>query len=161
MNAVPDWLPSLILLNDYGGDWSRYFAELYRAFQADFMAQSMSFQGMPLSCKRHPLIEGKEATFWHLISEGKIEAERTPDLRRCERIRWPRAIIEHAADPLVKMWENERKGEVRTLLWLESQEYLVVMANRPTYILIWTAYTVTQSHMKRKLRQEYEASRKG
>ncbi|MNH30689.1 hypothetical protein D3C79_909980 [compost metagenome] len=43
-----------------------------------------------LGLKRHPVIQGKEATFWHMISEGNDEAERLPDLRRCERIRWPR-----------------------------------------------------------------------
>jgi hypothetical protein len=29
-----------------------------------------------------------------MIQEGRTEDERTPDLRRCERIRWPRPIIE-------------------------------------------------------------------
>ena len=161
MNVLPDWLPPLILLEDYNGDWATYFENLYRLFLADFIQQTLTFQGRRLSCKRHPLIEGKEATFWHLISEGKVEANRLPDLRRCERIRWPRAIIEHADDPAIKMWENERQGETRTLLWLEDQEYLVVLADRQKYVLIWTAYTVIRQHQKEKLRKEYEAYKKG
>lgn len=38
------------------------------------------------------MADGKEATFWHMIQEGRIEEDRTPDIRRCERIRWPKPI---------------------------------------------------------------------
>jgi hypothetical protein len=106
--------------------------------------------------------QGKEATFWHMISEGHDEQNRTPDLRRCERIRWPRAIIEHSTDPAVKVWTNQRTGrgrgaaERRILLWVEEEEYLVVLAQRPGYILPWTAYLVREEYSKRKLRREYE-----
>lgn len=161
MASPPDWLPQLLLLEHYGGDWEAYFSELYAVFRSDFVATLPTFRGQRLSCKRHPLTEGKEATFWHLISEGKVEAERLPDIRRCERIRWPRAIIEHADDPAIKSWANERQGEQRILLWMEEQEYLVVLADRQKYVLIWTAYTVTRHHQKEKLRKEYLAAQKG
>jgi hypothetical protein len=101
--------------------------------------------------------QGKEATFWHLISEGKVEGERLPDMRRCERIRWPRPIIEHADEPVIKIWENKRKRETRICIWFEDVEYLVVLASRKGYVLLWTAYPVTWAHTKRKLQKEYEA----
>jgi hypothetical protein len=95
-----------------------------------------------------------------LISEGSGEADRIPDIRRCERIRWPRPIIDNGNEPVVKIWENERKGEKRICLWLENQDYLVILAKRSNYILPWTAYMVTKPHQKRKLQQEYEAFKK-
>jgi len=124
MTSLPDWLPPLVALADYGGDWERYLAALYDFFRQDFVDDKPLFEGRSLALKRLPTSQGKEATFWHLISEGRQEEERLPDLRRCERIRWIRRIIEHAADPAVKAWENERRGETRICLWLEQGDYL-------------------------------------
>jgi len=115
---------------------------------------------MRVALKRHPIEKGKEATFWHLISEGKSEKDRLPDLRRCERIRWPRPIIEHYNQPAIKFWLNERRGEKRICLWFEEEEYLVVLAKRHGYVILWTAYLVTKTHMKLKLRKEHEAYKK-
>jgi hypothetical protein len=158
---MPLWLPPKILLSDFGGDWTRYEAALYAVFCRDFKGDKIYFRGQPLGLKRHPLLDGKEATFWHFITEGHIEAKRTPDLRRCERIGWPRAIIERAEDPALKVWDNERGGERRTCLWLESEDYLVVLEVRNGYVLPWTAYMVTREHQKRKLQKEVESALKG
>jgi hypothetical protein len=150
------WLPDLVLFENYGGSWDHYLDALYAFFKIDFIDSQPLFQGLRLGLKRHPLSNGKEATFWHLISEGKDEAERLVDLRRCERIRWPRPTIEHANEPAIKIWETERRGEKRICLWLESEEYLVVLAQRKGYVLPWTAFLVTLPHEKRKRQKEYE-----
>ena len=157
MTSSPDWLPPLVFFQEYNGSWERYVEILYRHFRKDFIDSSPMFRDTRLALKRHPMEQGKEATFWHLISEGRVEDERLPDLRRCERIRWPRPIIEHADDPPIKVWENKRKGEKRICIWFEDVEYLVVLALRKGYILLWTAYPVTRPHRKRKLQKEYEA----
>jgi hypothetical protein len=156
-----DWLPGLLLLSDFGGDWSRYQEALYQSFRRDFMGDPFLYRGLRVGLKRHPLIKGKEATFWHFISEGSVEEDRLPDLRRCERIRWPRVVIENAQSPDILQWNNERRGETRTCLWVQEVEYLVVLAVREGYVLPWTAYLVCQSHQKRKLEREYRASLKG
>ena len=44
----------------------------------------------------------------------------------------------------------------RILIWLESEQYLVVLTDRGEYILPWTAYQVTRDHQQRKLQKEYE-----
>jgi len=150
------WLPPLILFETYSGDWDQYKEALYKYFKQDFVESSPLFRGIKLALKRHPVIDNKEATFWHLISEGKIEEDRVPDFRRCERIRWPRPIIEHSNETVVKVWENTRNGEKRICLWIEDEEYLVVLAKRKGYLLLWTAYLVTRNHQKRKLEREYE-----
>jgi len=155
--SAPDWLPPLVLFQDHGGNWNCYLKALYGYFKKDFVNDSPSFRGTRLGLKRYPMEQGKEATFWHLISEGRSEDERLPDLRRCERIRWPRPVIEHAGEPVIKVWKNKRGSEQRVCIWFEAVEYLVVLAVRQGYILLWTAYPVTESHRKRKLQKEYEA----
>jgi len=154
------WLPGLLPLSDFGGNWPRYQEALYESFRRDFMGDLL-YRGLRVGMKKHPLIEGKEATFWHFISEGSVEADRLPDLRRCERIKWPRAIIENAESPEVLEWDNERRGERRTCLWVQEVDYLVVLAVREAYVLPWTAYLVTQPHQKRRLEKEYRVSLKG
>ncbi len=160
MTMIPNWLPPLVLFETYGGNWDHYLEALYAFFKKDFIESLPLFRSIRLALKRHPVIQGKEATFWHLISEGKGEEERLPDLRRCERTRWPRPIIEHSEEPTIKVWENERRGEKRICLWLEQEEYLVVLAERRGYILLWTAYLVREAHRKAKLRKEYETYKK-
>lgn len=154
--ATPDWLPDLILLKSFDGDWDRFLNAIYEAFKTDFVMSKPLWRGRKLALKRHPLSKGKEATFWHMISKGDDEKSREIDLRRCERIRWPRPVIEQSEEPEIKVWKNRRKGETRICLWLESQEYLVILADRRSYLLPWTAYPVTQPHRKKKLQKEYE-----
>jgi hypothetical protein len=155
----PDWLPPLVEMGSR--DWDNYLALVYSYFRTDFVESSPDFQGTRLGLKRYPVIDGKEATFWHLISEGKAEADRLPDIRRCEHIRWPRPIIENYDDSRLRVWENDRGGEARVCLWLVEEDYLVVLAKRKGYVLLWTAYLVTRKHTKEKLLKEFESRRKG
>ena len=74
------WLPDLVMLENYEGDWDRYLNALYAFFKTDFIDNQPFFRGIRLGLKKHPLSKGKEATFWHLISEGKDEEERLVDL---------------------------------------------------------------------------------
>lgn len=156
-----DWLPDLVLMPDYGGDWDRFLQAVYECFEEDFVNNKPEYEGRRLGLKRHPIEHGKEATFWHMTSEGANEEDRTPDIRRMERIRWPKPVIDNAkereGETVIKVWRNIRgKNESRILLWLESEQYLVVLADRGDYILPWTAYEVTRSHRQRKLQKEYE-----
>lgn len=157
MAETQSWLPPLVTLNEYKGNWEEYLEAIYAYFKADFIDSTTYFKGTRIALKKHPLFQNKEYVFWHVTSEGKIENERTPDFRRCERIRWIRPIIEHPDDPAIKIWENQRKGDNRICLWLEDEKYLVVLAKRTGYILLWTAYLVTRSHQQQKLQREYEA----
>lgn len=159
MTQLPAWLPALALFTEYGGDWPRYLDALYGFFEDDFVRSKPVFRGETLALKHHPVVQGKEATFWHIISEGPQEDERLPDLRRCERVRWPRPVIDHADEPVLKVWRNDRHGEERVCLWFEDEEYLVVLARRSGYLLLWTAYPVTKPHRKRKLQKEFSASK--
>lgn len=159
MSSLPDWLPELARLENYQGDWRRYQDALYSRFYTDFIASKPLLQGMLVEITKN-LIEGKERTFWHCIQEGRIEDKRMPDLRRCERIAWIRAIIEQADDPLIKKWQTKRWKNPRQLLWFEEAEFLVVLENRRNKWLLWTAYCTTWDKTKRRLRKEHSDSLK-
>jgi hypothetical protein len=153
--AVPDWLPALVELQTYGGDWHAYVEVLYGLFRQDFVESTPTYPGRRWAVKRHPEFQGKEATFWHIISEGDKEAERIPDLRRCERIRWPRCMIDSCATTRVRLWKQERRGETRIAIATPGFEYLVILADRGTYVLLWTAFAVDRAHQRRKYEREY------
>lgn len=151
-----NWLPELVWLKDSGGNWDNYLEALYWFYSKDFIEDKPVFKGNKLRIKRHPRLNGKDATFWHIIQKGEIEKQKIPELRRCERIRWPKPIIENHANPEIKVWEKRIKGEIRICIWFESFEYLVVLAKRTGYILFWTAYPVTWANKKQRLNYEYE-----
>lgn len=149
--ATDDWLPPLMEFNDYGGDWDRYLAAIHAVFERDFIRSKPSFRGRVLGLKRHPEFDGKSATFWHFISEGSVEEERIPDFRRCERIAWPRPVIENEADPEVLVWSEPRGSkDDRIHIYLPVERYLVVLADRGTYILPWTAYFIERNSQHEK-----------
>lgn len=155
------WLPKLVLLTDYRNNWDNYLSALYTFYTKDFIETKPVFRREKLAVKKHPLVDGKEATFWHIIQKGKNEDERIPDLRRCERICWPKPIIEHCEEGGIKIWENERytkKGkQISICIWFEQAEYLIILRKRVGYILFWTGYPVTALHRKNKLEKEYRS----
>ena len=150
----PGWLPDTVLLTDYAGNCLDYVEAIYKVFHRDFIESKPFFRGLQVKCRRDPLSEGKEAAFWHCIQEGAEEAERTPDLRRCERIGWVRAVIENSEDPRIKVWQTRRKRDQRFCLWYD-EEYLVVLGKRRDYYQLITAYVTDRNHTRRKLRKDF------
>lgn len=158
------WLPKLMTLGATGGDWSAYLELIHAQFAHDFVSTKPSWPGKRVGLKHHPEHQGKSATFWHMISEGSDESERTPDLRRCERIAWPRPFMDEFDDTppetsgsRILWWKETRKTDERYLLSLEDFSYVVVVADRGEFVLPWTAYTVEHAHRRGKLRKAWEA----
>ena len=149
-------LPDLVRLEDCNGDWQKYEDALYTFFRADFVDSVPRLRGLKVVLGRQNLFKGKERIFWHIISEGDIEADRLPNLRRSERIRWIRCIIENASDADVKVWENQRGRDTRVCLCCGDWEYLIVLIKRPTHLLLLTAYPIEHDSTKRKLQKEYD-----
>lgn len=133
---------------------------VHAVFARDFEGARPHFRGKRLGLKRHPLIDGMCATFWHMISEGQGERDRTPDLRRCERIAWPLAILMAADDEaMILSWkEHDPKRGTKILLALPDFSYLVVLDDRRDYVLPWTAHPVEREHSRRKLENRYRAT---
>ena len=158
------WLPQLIPLSDHGGNFASYVEAVYRVFRRDFIASQPLFRGRRCYCDARPDTDGRECGFWHIITEGSVEVERTPDLRRCERIAWPRAIIEAAGTTLVRVWETttQRRGrggrQTRIYLAPEDFSYLVVLRQTSTGYVLITAFFIEYEHQREKKRREYEES---
>lgn len=157
MNQITPWLPDLVYFEDCNGQWEKYLEVIYQYFFKDFIVEPPIYEGNKIRIVMNPKFDGKEATFWHIISEGKIEDDRTPELRRCERIRWPRPIIEHCFESDIKIWENRRGRDIRVCIMLDSANYIVILVKRKQQHFLLTAYPITRTHNKRKLIKEYEA----
>jgi hypothetical protein len=158
MTDAPSWLPALIKLEDFNGDWNRYIDCAFSIFYRDFIEAQPKFKGCWVRCRRDQIYNGKEAGFWHCTSEGPNESNRIPDLRRCERIGWIRPIIQNSDDPCIKIWQAKKKSELRTYLWL-NEEYLIVLGHRKDYFQLITAFCTDRLHTIDKLRAEYKRSK--
>ncbi len=158
------WLPVLMSLDDFGGNWSEYLEAVYVVFYRDFIKSQPKFRNCWVRCRREPLENGKEAGFWHCISGGENETERIPEIRRMERISWVRAVIEHCNDSDVTVWEVMRNTDRRICIWFR-EEYLIVLAERIRrrggfrYWQLITAYDTEQENRKRQLRKKLDEIR--
>ena len=142
----------------FDGDWNAYERKLYLIFIEE-ISRGLQFRGLRVGCRRYPETAGRWVSFWHLLQEGRIEDARLPDLRRCERLRWVRWVIENGVEHSgISEWQNRRGTEVNTLLWYH-EEYLVVLAQRPNYWLLKTAYCTEKSGRIRQLQNERDAYR--
>ena len=157
----PGWLPHRIRLQEFDGDWGRFVEFVFGEFHAGFIQNQPKFRGCWVRCRRDPMEDGKEAGFWHCIRGGKEDA--TVQTRRMERIRWVRAVIEHADEPEVEVWTARRGSDLNWCLWFR-EEYLVVLGERTRrdgfrYWQLITAYDTPEEHRKRKLRHERDLRR--
>lgn len=150
-----DWLPELVLLEDASGIWEVFLEIVYGYYQDDFIFNEVSYKNVPVHRRRYPISEGKEKSFWHLVSSGDIEESRNIEIPRCERIRWPRPIIECDILDGLWIWRNFRKSEERLLIYIPEERYLVVLGIRRGYYLLCTAYCIEETHRHNKLQQEY------
>lgn len=158
MAELSDWLPPLVCLEDHGSEWARYFNEVKARYARSLGERPWpSFEGRRVTCKRHPVLDGVEATFWHIVSTGDGgEDARETDLRRCERIEWPRALLEAVGTDRVVVWRTRRGADDRVLIALVDFSYVVVLGDRRAYLILITAYPVDREHQRARLRREAE-----
>lgn len=114
--------------------------------------------------KRHPEQDGRCKTFWHIVSEGWDESSRTINQARLDRVCWARHLIDEyclvaagGSSTRIVWWKNVRRGESRVIIALADFSYIVVVAEREGYVLLWTAYPVERTHKRKKLRAEHDA----
>lgn len=160
--------PELIV---FEGDWPPYEDRIYEAFMDSFVRAGIRFQGWPVRAQFRPETRGKGFSFWHVISQApdsnnRDEDDRIPDPRRCERIRWISWSIEQtdAGVEGFSWWENQRKGETRVVIWVETFDFAVVLAKRRDFYVLKTAYAGLRSHRIetfKKERERFWLARKG
>lgn len=159
MTQKPDWLPALISVD---GIWEEVLTLLYKIFRNDFMEGKPYLGSLPVWWDSRILpgekyVEG----FWHLISRNdKITKERLLDTRRAERLPWCRPTIQNKDSHEVKVFDfKEVKGKIRTYLWLEQWDYVVILEKRKqkigTVAFLITAFYVDGNSRKANLMTKY------
>lgn len=159
MMQKPAWLPEIVSVN---GEWPLVLARLFATFDVDFKQTQRSFRGRPIWWdNRIPPGERYEEGFWHLITKTDQESgERLLDPRRAERLPWCGPTISHSDDDPVKVWDyREAGGRLRTYLWLEDWDYVIVLEKRSQrkgeIAFLVTAYHVDGDSVRRSLRTKY------
>jgi hypothetical protein len=154
MTGQPDWLPPIVRVSPWREET---FDMLYSIFEQDFKVTQPVYKGNKVWF--FPEIEDeKETIFWHLTHrKNKRTGERLPDLRRCERLSWIRAIIENPEKPEVLDWDyKEGDGSVKTYLWLKDLDFLVLLKKyRDGRRRLITSYHVDYPHKRRRLQNKY------
>ena len=156
MKDAPDWLPPLLPMSP----WSEAVQEsLYAIFLRDFVENPASYKGRKVWF--FPERErDKELIFWHLTEreDPPGSGNRLPDFRRSERLPWARAMLDHLDAPEVKAWDyKEGDGGIRTYVWLEALDYVVVMKRYPDgQRRLITAYYVDHDSKRRTLHKKWE-----
>jgi len=156
------WLPELIAFDEDADEIESLVSRAYCQFEECYLNRELMFAGWRVVHKRLPFREGRNATFYHLVTWGSEDHEdRSISSERCRRITWPRAIIEHYQDESIWVWEKEIKGTIRIHMYLVAERYVVVLEPRVsgdrTVMYLWTAYIVDSEHYHRKLEKSYMA----
>ncbi len=144
---------------------TQYIDKVYQVFKHDFIDNKPHVEDLVFKLKFNPMYQDKAYTFYHMTHEGHDEANRTPDLRRCERMPWCKPGIEKAEIFSLKFWEEERKGKNRICIWLEvndietenrwNNNYFIVLDVRDKFVLPWTAFCADYHHQIIKKQKEY------
>ena len=160
------WLPDLI---PYDGieDWAIFEDRLYEHYLDDFVRSKPSYKSFNVNVRLHPKVGGRDQAFFHMTSEDSSMTnnlcDRNPDLRRCERIKWPRKVIENSDCNLpecscdgIYIWNKKYKNYDREHLLFLKQRYLVVLERREHFYLFVTAFYISEDHTLRKKIKEYK-----
>lgn len=148
--------PDIIELNEFGGDFHNYFNAVYSIFANDFIKTQPLFVGLKVAVRKYPEVDGLHRTFYHITHEGEDEENRTPDLKRMERIRFPKFVIENEQHEEILIWKNKRGKDERILLFNKAENYIIILTGRKEFYMLITAYFIDTEHRKRKLLKEYE-----
>ncbi len=144
-------------------NFSNYEEKLFQIFLQLYEQSEITYHGTPVYLKHYPPDYGEKSSFYHLTCENYQhtgnENDRSPNLRRCERLKWPKSILEVCDSncPQLLKWENVRHGKKNILLLCPELDYLVVLSKRNNYLLLTTAYPVTYHNRREDLLKEYTA----
>jgi hypothetical protein len=58
--------PALIPFGEYGGVFSAYFDAVYSVFHNDFIKSQPIYEGIKVSVRKYPEVDGMHRTFYHI-----------------------------------------------------------------------------------------------
>lgn len=142
-----------------------YIENLYQLFLTNLVSHPLHWKndGLLVSLRKHPEIEGRHAVFWHIISGGRgPEESRQVEPQRCIRICWIRELIEifnveFPKEREIRWWiDKKRTSKSRYVITRPEFDYIVVVEQRSNYALLITAYYAEYEHRRRKLKREHD-----
>lgn len=158
MDKINDLIfPDQIYFENYSGNFEKYFEAVYTIFKHDFIKKQPLYDDKKVTVRRYPEVEGIHRTFYHITHEGEDESNRIPDLRRMERIKFPKFVIENCPHFELYIWEKKFGKDIRIHVLNEKEQYIVVFEKRKSYFILITAFYIDKSHTLKKKLKEYEA----
>lgn len=129
---------------EFHGDWEFYVDELFDIYINEIVNNSsLRFNTLPIRTRFKPDTEdGKGYGFWHIISDGKVEEDRVPDMDRCECLPWiPYCITEAKQPPSpIHWWKNKRGSRTHIVILFEEEGFVVILGEREGYYMLVSAY---------------------
>jgi len=141
------------------GIWDKFVSRLYQIFKKDFIRQKCYYNSQLVIWDNRKLSGEKyEEGFWHLITrEERSTGNRLFDPPRAQRLPWCKPTIENGNDPVVKVWEYlESNKRVNTYIWLEAENYLVIIQKRKSVMFLVSAFVIDGEASKRNLKGKYQ-----
>lgn len=159
----PDWLPPILEIDNHE---DVALPVLYGVFTADFKQGVIVFRNARVTWDTRMIYDGRyDAGFIHLVTkDGPPLMRRGLDEGRARRLRWCKATINNSTCESIKQWDyEESSGRVRTYLWLQDQNYVVILERRcrngfEENFLV-TAFHIDGSSTVRSLSQKYSRRR--
>ena len=158
MENSPEWLPEIVNVD---GEWKNVLLKLYEIFKKDFKEHKLLLGELLVWYDRRILDDKFEEGFWHLITRKNFQSdERLLDNRRAERLPWCRPTIELSEKPEIKKWDyKEGNNKIRTYLWIEKYDYVVILEKRKQRIgeimFLITAYHLDGDSSRKKMMDKY------
>ena len=161
MREKIDWLPEKILRVNFSSD-SDFLKAVEEAYKNDFVRSVVCFRTILVKRKTYPIRHnGEDASFWHITTSGNSEDSRVRSYDRCERIKWPKAIIENETDSLINVWQEGKRLLLHfrfSEFQLNEKDYLVVLEKRNNYYVLWTAYPIEWEHTRQKYLKRFRTT---
>lgn len=151
MDCKNNIIPSKIESSFFRGDMNAYKEALYKIFCRDFVNNDIYFQGKKVDIIHEKFFEGKERSFWHIISEGDEDINRTPISWRAETLAWAKPLIEEDGDcSEYRKWVkfHDKTNRNRYYIWCVAINYMVILEYRDSYYKLITAYPVQEYRIK-------------
>lgn len=154
MLSNPKWLPSRINTN---GVWEKILNNLYKVFDNDFIIKKCFFDTYKIIFDNRRIDSPYEEGFWHLISKFNYASnQREPDFPRAQKLPWCKPTIENHSESIVKCWDYEEENKrIKTYIWLENYDYIVIIEKRATNAFLATAMHVSGQASKRQFMIKY------
>jgi hypothetical protein len=154
MISSPNWLPPGINTN---GIWEIILKKLYKVFDNDFIINKCHFDCYEIIFNDRKIDSPYEEGFWHLITKINYDTnQREPDFPRAQKLPWCKPTIENHSDSIVKYWDyKEEDKRIKTYIWLENYDYIVIIEKRTTNAFLTTAMHVSGQASRHRLINKY------